>query len=348
MRCTTSCTPDAIPSADLTPRESSEAVRARLRRIAQIASAIALVAFAGWYLWRQWRGASTADLRLDVHWGALTLASFIVLATYTLLVETWRRVLVSYGYHIAFRDAARVWFVSNLGKYVPGKIWQVTAMAEMLRRLRVALPDAASASAVITVANVVAGFGLALLIGTSSLRALGGRYESAVVAATILLLAALLAAPFTARALSFAITRMRGRTVALTLPRRAVALSLMGCTAAWLLYGSAFQLLVYSLFHTAPAPWIAYVVAYTLSYLVGYLVIIAPGGFGPREATLSTLLVALHAATPAQAVVITIVSRLWLTVLEVGPGILFLVVKPASPALPTANSSPVPPRVDPR
>jgi uncharacterized membrane protein YbhN (UPF0104 family) len=66
------------------------------------------------------------------------------------------------------------------------------------------------------------------------------------------------------------------------------------------------------------------VTAYTLSYLIGYLSLITPGGIGPREAALSFLLVTLGLAAGREAAVITIASRLWLTVLEIVPGVLFL------------------------
>ena len=302
----------------------------RIWRVAQTALTIGLVACAGWYLWKQWQDASAAQLRLSPTITWLLAATIIVLATYLLLVETWRRVLRQYGYAVAFREATRVWFVSNLGKYVPGKVWQVTTMTVLLAKLNVPMPAAAGASAVITIANVVAGFALLLLVGTPSLRAVAGQYESGVLVATLILLVALLAAPLGMRIVSALSSRLLRRPVALTMPLRAAWLSVAGCAIAWLLYGTAFQLLVLSLLGRAPAPWVSYVTAYTLSYLVGYLALFAPGGIGVRELTLSYLLTALHLATPAEATVITVVSRLWLTVLEILPGMLFLFVRPAA------------------
>ena len=70
--------------------------------------------------------------------GAAALAvgsAALVVLTYGLLVELWRRILAEWGAGMAFGDAVRIWCVSNLGKYVPGKVWQIVAMGQLARRV---------------------------------------------------------------------------------------------------------------------------------------------------------------------------------------------------------------------
>jgi hypothetical protein len=61
---------------------------------------------------------------------------------------------------------------------------------------------------------------------------------------------------------------------------------------------------------------------------------------------LAAVLVALHMTTPAEAAAITIASRLWLTVLEIVPGLLYIVIPrrlgppPNSAVDETINASP--------
>lgn len=299
-------------------------------RIAQTLLALALVGFAAWYLWLQWRSASAANLRIRVHGGWLATASLVVLATYAFLIEIWRRVLARFGSRISFRDAARIWFVSNLGKYVPGKVWQVTTMAAMLNRRGVGIAAAGSAAVAITIANVAAGFGLLLLVGVPAMKAIDGQMRSGVLIATLVLLVSLLAASFSTRFISRAAERVLRRPVPLTMPLAVIWLSIGGCAVAWLVYGIAFELFSISLLGPPRAPWLSYVAAYTVSYLVGYLVLVAPGGIGPREAVLAAVLIALSMATPAEATVVTVASRLWLTVLEIVPGLLYMALPPRS------------------
>src|SRR5206468_8533406 len=86
-------------------------------RVAQYALAVAFIVYAAKSLWQQWRDASVAQLNVAVRPAWLLLSSLLVLATYLLLVEIWRRVLRRFDAHVPFGSAARVWFVSNLGKY---------------------------------------------------------------------------------------------------------------------------------------------------------------------------------------------------------------------------------------
>jgi hypothetical protein len=296
----------------------------RYRTIILRALAIVVVGYAAVYLWRQWQSASREQLHVAIDVPALLIASLIVLSTYVLLIETWRRVLAVYGRSISFADAAHVWFVSNLGKYVPGKIWQVTAMTTMTSTLGVRVVDAGSAAAVITVVNIIAGFAIVLAVGSRLLRSLGAGYERATILGTVILAAALIAAPWTVRLVSRAASRALGRELSLVAPSKATWTSLVGCTISWLAYGLAFQFFVRGVIGRADGPWTAYLAAYTLSYLVGYLTLFAPGGIGAREIVLASALQTLNLATPPEAAVITVLSRLWLTVLEIVPGLLFL------------------------
>jgi hypothetical protein len=81
-------------------------VNAGIRKFVLRALAIVVVAFAGLYLWRQWQSASREQLRVSLDVPRLLFASVIVLATYALLIETWRRVLAVYGSPVSFVDAA--------------------------------------------------------------------------------------------------------------------------------------------------------------------------------------------------------------------------------------------------
>ena len=92
--------------------------------------------------------------------------------------------------------------------------------------------------------------------------------------------------------------------------------------------GGNLELFAMAVVGHAGGNWEAYVATFTLSYLVGYLWLPAPGGLGAREWAMSTVFVALKLGTPAEAAVVTVASRLWLTVLEIVPGLVYLVRRP--------------------
>jgi hypothetical protein len=317
-----------LTDANDAPAAPAPGVRRVVWRVAQYVLAIAFIAFAARSIWRQWRDASAAELHVQLHWGWLAVSSLVVLATYALLVAVWRRVLKRFGAVVSFALAARVWFVSNLGKYVPGKVWQFTAMASMMKEQSVPLAVAGSSAILVAVCNVVAGFIVVLALGTQSLRALGSGAETALLTVTGILLFALLLTPISVRWATTFLGRRWKRQVTLNVPAVAVWESTFGYIITWLLYGLAFELFAIAVVGHAGGNWEAYVATFTLSYLVGYLWLPAPGGLGAREWAMSTVFVALKLGTPAEAAVVTVASRLWLTVLEIVPGLVYLVRRP--------------------
>ena len=128
-----------------------------------------------------------------------------------------------------------------------------------------------------------------------------------------------LAAPLVARA-----TRERIRLPAV--PAQAIWLAALGTAGAWVVYGIAFQWFSSALVHPVAGGTALYVAAFTGSYLVGYLAVFAPGGIVVRELMLATSLTTLGLMNSAEATLVAIASRLWLTAVEVTPGLLFLLL----------------------
>jgi glycosyltransferase 2 family protein len=296
--------------------------RRTLWRVGQTLVVAIVVWFAGARLWQQWNQTSRGDLRISLDVPLLLIASLIVFATYLLLIEVWRAVLARYGKSLPRGGATRIWFASNLGKYVPGKIWQITAMTMFVTRYGVTAATAGAAAVLITIANVAAGFAYVLAVGAQSLSSWGG--SRATVFATVVLIVLLSAAPLLADGWSVLARRLHRPHLAVRMPVGASVIALLGSAVAWMMYGVAFRLFAESLIGATTGSWFAWGGAYTLSYLVGYLTLISPGGLGIREVTLSQLLTSLSLTTPSQAIVVTLASRLWLTVLEIAPGIVAL------------------------
>jgi glycosyltransferase 2 family protein len=289
----------------------------------QLILTLAVVGFAGWYLWEQWTAATENGYRFDFQVGWLLAASVIILTTFAVLIETWRRVVAQLGSPLTFGAAARIWFVSNLGKYVPGRIWALTTMAMLAGEQGVPVSVVGASSVVLMTSNVATGFAVVLLMSAGTVQRLAGSI-AAIVAATIGLFVLLFAAPYIATHWNRFAKRFHRAQLTVEIPAAAILMAIIGTTMSWFLYGLAFMLFVRSIIGTAPGPYAAYVTANAASYLVGYLMIIAPAGIGFREVALATILPALGIATRPQGAVIAIASRIWLTVLEIAPSLLAL------------------------
>jgi len=256
---------------------------------------------------------------------AIVASGVLVLLTYALLVQSWRLLMGAAGAPLSFWSAARIWTISNLWRYVPGKIWQIGAMGSMASKQNVSPVAAANAALIGTVLNIAAGIAIALALAWGALARLGAQAQRVAVALEVLAVVGVLALPYVMPAVSRLAARLSGRQVEVVSPsRRVMALALILNLWAWALYGVAFMWLASGVLGTLTGSVGQYVAIYAASYVVGYLFLIIPGGIGPREAVMVLLLTTFSLATPKQAWLVAGASRLWLTVLEIVPGLLFL------------------------
>jgi hypothetical protein len=276
----------------------------------------------------QWGEVRNQFAGLNPRWTLVGAASALVLVTYVLLIEVWRVVLRGWGGRLAFPAAVHVWFVSNLGKYVPGKVWQIAALSAMAQRRGLSPVAATGAALLVNLANVASGAVLVLAAGAPGLAGGAGRgpLAAAALGLLVLLVCAPLALPWVGRRLGRLLDRPLDWP---RLPAGALVAATAGTAAAWALYGVAFRLFSDSIRPGTAGAAGMWVAVYTASYLAGYLTPAAPGGIVIREVVLVRGMVALGLAPEVGAWLVALASRLWLTVLEIAPAAIALAVAAA-------------------
>lgn len=289
------------------------------RLLAWIGGAVVVVA-ALWTLKGQWRAAAQVAGSVRPIWGPILVASALVLLGYGVLILTWRACVADAGSRLGAGESARIWFVSNLARYIPGALWQMGALAVLARQQGASASAATSAALVLTVVNTLCGLAIAVAFGGS----LAGTpvVPWIAVAAGVAGLAALrwLAPPVVKW-----LAARTGRTIDLpALGLGALAAAIAGSVASWLLYGVAFDFLVAGTVPEVSLTVGSAIAIYVASYLAGFLSLGPPAGIGVADGAMVFLLSAGGLATPAQAVVISVIARLWRTVLEIAPGLVFL------------------------
>ena len=306
------------------------------RNRAWVAAQIVLTAVVAWFVgktlvdqWREFRGV-TFVTRPD--WRFIVGSGVVVLLAYAVLIETLRRILRAWGPpkpkdpgRLSFMSVARMWSISNFGRYVPGKVWGIGAMAAMAQQAGISGVAAAGSAVLNTVVNIATGFLVALIAGWRSFDEISKGRTWIGVALLIVAALGLVALPAILPRMLDVVRRVTRRDISVTsVPHRAVYIALAGNLISWLVYGAAFQLFVFGVVGEATGSFADYVTAYAWPYILGYLAIFAPGGLVVRDGALVVVLTTLGIAPPQQALLISLTSRLWLTVLELLPGVLFL------------------------
>jgi glycosyltransferase 2 family protein len=305
--------------------------RKGIRTGVQALFVVAVLWFGGRLLWSQWSEVRALRATLTTDWLGVLAASLVVFASYAVLIATWRATVQAWGERIALGPAVRIWFVSNLGRYLPGKVWQIGAMGVMAKEAGVA-PEAAIGSAlVVSLVHLLVGFAAVAATGGELLGAFMPP-DSALPWVLALLSLGVFAAPWILPALARLAARVTGREIRIPhLPVRAIWLAALGSAVAWVLQGVAFRLLTVAVLGRVTGDAATSIAVFTLSYQLGFVALFAPGGIGVREASMHLLLVTAGLNTAPEATLLVVISRLWLTVLEILPGALFLTVARPAP-----------------
>jgi hypothetical protein len=221
----------------------------------------------------------------------LLAAALLLVPTYLFRASLWNALLRSTGESIACVDGWRLFMGAQLGRYLPGKLWQIAGAGLLARSYGVSAGAAAIATLVGVLIHHLVGGVLALL----ALRRVAEDFSALGVVVVIAAAAGLVAvtSPLLPRSLAW-LARVTGRPeLAATPPppARTVLLVTPGYAAVWLVFAGVLCLVARGLFPSAPPlPFVDAVGVMSAAAVAGFVVLIAPSGLGVREAVIVALL----------------------------------------------------------
>jgi glycosyltransferase 2 family protein len=263
------------------------------------------VGLGGYAVAREWTSvrAALGDL------GFVTVAAALlsVLAAMVMTMQAWRVLLAGLGSPLPVRPAARIMFIGQLGKYLPGSVWPVLAQMELGHAYQVPRHRSASASVLAMVVSLLSGLLTALVTLPFVAGATAYRWAFALIP---VLLAGL--HPQVLNAILGRLLRVARRPpLDQPLTGRVMAGALAWSCSSWVLYGLQIWLLATRL--GAPAGRTALLAAggFAFAWSVGFLVVFAPAGAGVRDVLLIAVLGPVLGVGSATAV--ALVSRALMT-----------------------------------
>jgi glycosyltransferase 2 family protein len=285
---------------------------ARLVAGVQLVLLAAFLAIVGWAV----RGSlhDAADDLRNANPYLFLLACVALGGYYLVFVLGWMRILEDWGIRISYPAALRAEMVSMLAKYVPGGVW--TPAARVVAARRAGVTDAALVTAsMLLEAGISAVAGVIVFV--VSLTLVDGVDAPIVPLVAFGVVVAVLVHPRVFRPLAARVLRRVGYGRDLPeLRGETIALLLLFYSATWVLGGLALWLLLRSVGAHPDAESIVFLGGTAaVGAIVAVLVVFAPSGLGPREASMYGLMLAV--ATEGQALGATALNRVAITLVEV-------------------------------
>lgn len=283
-------------------------VRPRSRRAALRAVLLAVgLALAAYALVRNGADLREALTRLTP-WSLVAGLLAVLLGAFCSLLS-WRALLTDLGSPLPLAPAVRVFFLSQLGKYVPGSVWTVVSQMELAREHGVPRSRSGTVGLLTLALSLAAGLLAAVVALPFAAGDALSRYWWAFLPVPLLLVAL---HPRTANPLLDRLLRLARRGgLERPLSGRGVTLALAWAVAAWVAYGVKVWVLAVDLDADPVTTLPLAVGGFALAWTAGFLFVVAPAGAGVREVA---LVVALAPALGAdEALLVALVSRALMT-----------------------------------
>jgi uncharacterized membrane protein YbhN (UPF0104 family) len=249
-----------------------------------------------------------ALLRMQGRW--LLVAALVTMANLAFTGMAWRALLADLGSRLPLAAAARVFFVGQIGKYVPGSLWPVVVQAELGRDHGVARRRSAAATLVLILLSAFS----ALVVVLASLPFVplvaGNGFGWTLL--LVIPLVVLLHPQVLGRSLD-RVLRLVGRPPLgewTSLGGTAVALG--WALVSWVCAG--LQVFCLSISMGAPRTGDTFALSvggYALAWAVGLIIVFAPAGAGARELALVAIMTPV--LDDGAVVVVVLLSRVLFT-----------------------------------
>ena len=268
-------------------------------------------------------GLDTAALRelntdlLTPNFPLFVASSLLLMIGYAISATNWAYIVNDLGGpQIPKADAIRLFMIANLGRYIPGKIWQIAGLTALAKDRGVPPGTAVGAAVLGQGIALVAAAGLG--IGLYDVILPPGYFGliSIVLIGSVVVLATI---PVSFKAGAKLWLRFMGsQTIEPPSPTSGLRWLLL-YFVNWIVYALAFWMMVASF--DSDISLIPVAAAFPAAYVLGYLMIFAPAGLGVREGFLIVFLSPHLGLGPSG--VIAVVARLWTTLTEVVPASVF-------------------------
>jgi len=266
---------------------------------------------------------------LELNWGSffsrlagaspasLALSMLATVAGGLLVALGWSLILRILGQRVPHPVAVRVYYLSELAKYVPGKIWTALGRAVLLEPWGV--PKVVTISTVGIMLIVLSSSGVTAAVlslpfwPSLELRGVSPWLYPLVLALLPVGLAALHPRVFDP-VLNWFLRKVEKVSEPVHLAYGSTVLLVLYWTGLWLIKGTATWILLDAIFvipHPPPLPWLILSGVMAVSWIVGVISPFTPAGLGIAELSIALMLPVIFGLDQPSAAAFAFLCRLW-------------------------------------
>jgi len=260
-----------------------------------------------------------AKWQWDIDWFTALISALFLFLAYITAAIAWQTIIYGFGHKIRLSDSFRIVYLANLGRYIPGKIWQVFGMVALAKEVDIPARVSLASFALAQAYSLPAAFLLIpIFIGNiSSIESLAvyGNIFYLVFAITFLVFLIFFFKP---DGLNIALNRLLKILKREPVEYRPDIKNRMAIFVwyliTWILFGLAFHYFLEALLDRSTLPINYSVGTYIAAYILGYISFLSPGGLGFREGVMTALLTPFLGV--GLSVSISLIHRVWITCAE--------------------------------
>jgi uncharacterized membrane protein YbhN (UPF0104 family) len=295
-------------------------------KIFQWGIVVAIFIFLGKMVWQNWIQVKEAPFTFRPF--PLLLSTLIFVFSYFIQIWAWYLITLKLGIAISFLGTLESWFYSQLGKYLPGKVWLLLGRFYFYESQEKSRKEISVALYLETVTILIAA-GLLSLIALLFFKETNP-YDAEMQLWWLfpLLIVALFSLHpwILQKILNRILIQFKREPISLSISYFDILWILFVCVLAWVVGGIGFYLFVDSVFPTSLREILFLTGALAFSSTLGLIALFAPSGLGVREGALVYLLSFIMPGPVA--VILSILTRIWVTLIEIVLiGVIYLISK---------------------
>lgn len=280
-----------------------------IKRILQVILIAVIFYFLARNLYVNWNKIVEYDWRINYYF--LVFSWLLSIGGGFLIALGWNLILRVLGGRLDYKRALKIFFITDLAKYIPGKVWTMVGKVYMCKEEGVPVAVTSTSVVIQPLIQVISGlliFLLSLPFWTKTSDFINNLYFffPLIPIGLLFLHPAIMTKP-----LNFVLRKLKQKPIEVNIKYRNILLILLLWCGLWVLTGITYYFLIISVH---PFPLSNLPVTIGIFAIAGVSQFLTPSGIGVLEGML-TVLLGLYFPLPV-AILIALLARVWKTVSE--------------------------------